>query len=104
MVMPCLEWKADAPVRAKVDLALCALPTTDAALDAMVRSRSRSMGLAAAPYTALLRAVSPRPLSRTSVERLQYLSVGCGPGRPELTVYVSPDLEGDASSGPGDRV
>lgn len=92
MIMPCLEFRLAGGVRAKVDLALCALPSNDRAVDAMLTDMARVMQLPGKHYAATRAAVSPRPLSAERVERLQYVSVGCHRSRRELTVYFSPDL------------
>ena len=93
MVMPCLEFDRESDVvRAKIDVALCALRSSDVALDGVMRDMLRAGSLPSDDYDGVMAAMSSRALNHVRPERLQYASVGCVPGRPELTVYFSPDL------------
>lgn len=98
-VMPCLEFARASTVRGKVDVALCTLPSTDVAVDRMLRCTMSALELADERYDAFVSAVSPTGLHPSRVQRLQYASVGVRPDRHDLTVYASPTLDHDSMTG-----
>ncbi len=99
MVMPCLEFTRSAPVRAKIDVALCTLPSSDVHVNEMLRRTLHVLALPLHRYDEFLQALSPLPLALRRVERLQYASIGVHQDRHELTVYASPDLESRSAGG-----
>lgn len=92
-VMPCLEFARASAVRGKVDVALCTLPSTDVAVDRMLRGMMSALELCDARYDAFVAAISPSGLQPSRVQRLQYVSIGVRPDRHDLTVYASPALD-----------